>query len=111
MASLTGLVVIDEIQRAPALFETLRVLADRPDGQARFLVLGSASPALITDVSESLAGRVGIVNLGGFDLSEVDPGSWRTLWLRGGFPRAYLAPHDRASAVWRPKLRSDVPRA
>ena len=114
LASLTGLVVIDEIQRAPALFETLRVLADRPDGQARFLVLGSASPALIADVSESLAGRVGIVNLGGFDLSEVDPGSWRTLWLRGGFPRAYLAPHDRASAVWRRSfvqtfLERDIP--
>ena len=114
LASLTGLVVIDEIQRAPALFETLRVLADRPDGQARFLVLGSASPTLIADVSESLAGRVGIVNLGGFDLSEVDPGSWRTLWLRGGFPRAYLAPHDRASAVWRRSfvqtfLERDIP--
>ena len=114
LASLTGLVVIDEIQRAPALFETLRVLADRPDGPARFLVLGSASPALIADVSESLAGRVGIVNLGGFDLSEVDSGSWRTLWLRGGFPRAYLAPHDRASAVWRRSfvqtfLERDIP--
>ena len=114
LASLTGLVVIDEIQRAPTLFETLRVLADRPDGQARFLVLGSASPTLIADVSESLAGRVGIVNLGGFDLSEVDPGSWRTLWLRGGFPRAYLAPHDRASAVWRRSfvqtfLERDIP--
>ncbi len=114
LASLTGLVVIDEIQRAPTLFETLRVLADRPDGQARFLVLGSASPTLIADVSESLAGRVGIVDLGGFDLSEVDPGSWRTLWLRGGFPRAYLAPHDRASAVWRRSfvqtfLERDIP--
>ncbi len=114
LAGLTGLVVIDEIQREPALFETLRVLADRPDNPARFLVLGSASPALIADVSESLAGRVGMVNLGGFDLSEVDPGSWRNLWLRGGFPRAYLAPHDRASAVWRRSfvqtfLERDIP--
>ena len=114
LAGLTGLVVIDEIQRVPALFETLRVLADRPGNPARFLVLGSASPALIKDVSESLAGRVGIVSLGGFDLSEVDPGSWRTLWLRGGFPRAFLAPHDRASAVWRRSfvqtfLERDIP--
>ena len=114
LAGLTGLVVIDEIQREPALFETLRVLADRSDNPARFLVLGSASPALIAEVSESLAVRVGMVNLGGFDLSEVDPGSWRNLWLRGGFPRAYLAPHDRASAVWRRSfvqtfLERDIP--
>ncbi|MCY4607794.1 MAG: ATP-binding protein [bacterium] len=114
LAGLTGLVVIDEIQREPALFETLRVLADRPDNPARFLMLGSASPALIAGISESLAGRVGIVNLGGFDLSEVDPDSWRTLWLRGGFPRAYLAPHDRASTVWRRSfvqtfLERDIP--
>ncbi len=114
LARLTGLVVIDEIQREPALFETLRVLADRPDNPARFLVLGSASPALIANVSESLAGRVGIVSLGGFDLSEVGPGSWRSLWLRGGFPRAYLASHDRASAVWRRSfvqtfLERDIP--
>ncbi len=114
LAGLTGLVVIDEIQREPALFETLRVLADRPGNPARFLVLGRASPALVAGISESLAGRVGMVNLGGFDLSEVDPGSWRTLWLRGGFPRANLAPHDRASTVWRQSfvqtfLERDIP--
>ena len=91
LAGLSGLVVIDEIQREPALFETIRVLADRPGNPARFLVLGSASPALVRGVSESLAGRVGLVELTGFDLSEVGPQSWRTLWLRGGFPRAYLA--------------------
>ena len=114
LGGLSGLVVIDEIQRAPALFETLRVLADRPDNPARFLVLGSASPALVRGISESLAGRVGLVDLAGFDLTEIGPQSWRTLWLRGGFPRAYLAPHDRASAVWRRSfvqtfLERDIP--
>ena len=114
LAALSGLVVIDEIQREPALFETLRVLSDRPGNPARFLVLGSASPSLVRGVSESLAGRVGLVDLSGFDLSEAGPESWRTLWLRGGFPRAYLAPHDRASSVWRQSfvrtfLERDVP--
>ena len=114
LAGLSGLVVIDEIQREPALFETLRVLVDRPDNPARFLVLGSASPSLVRRASESLAGRVGLVDLSGFDLSETGPGSWRALWLRGGFPRSYLAPHDRASAVWRESfvqtfLERDIP--
>ena len=114
LGGLSGLVVIDEIQREPALFETLRVLVDRPDSRARFLVLGSASPALVRGISESLAGRVGLVDLTGFDLTEIAPQSWRTLWLRGGFPRAWLAPHDRASAVWRRSfvqtfLERDIP--
>ena len=114
LAGLSGLVVIDEIQREPALFETLRVLIDRPGSPARFLVLGSASPSLVRGVSESLAGRVGLVDLSGFDLSEAGPESWRTLWLRGGFPRAYLAPHDRASSLWRQSfvrtfLERDIP--
>ena len=114
LGGLSGLVVIDEIQREPVLFETLRVLADRPGNPARFLVLGSASPALVRGISESLAGRVGLVDLAGFDLTEIGPESWRTLWLRGGFPRAWLAPHDRASAVWRRSfvqtfLERDIP--
>ena len=114
LGGLSGLVVIDEIQREPALFETLRVLADRTDNPARFLVLGSASPTLVRGISESLAGRVGLVELAGFDLTEIGPESWRTLWLRGGFPRAWLAPHDRASAVWRRSfvqtfLERDIP--
>ena len=106
--------VIDEVQRAPALFETLRVLVDRPDRGARFLLLGSASPALVTGVSESLAGRVGLVDLAGFDLRETGAAAWRTLWLRGGFPRAYLAPDLPGSALWRESfvrtfLERDVP--
>ena len=114
LAGLSGLVIIDEIQREPVLFETLRVLIDRIGNPARFLVLGSASPSLVRGASESLAGRVGLVDLSGFGLSETGPGSWRTLWLRGGFPRAYLAPHDRASSLWRQSfvrtfLERDIP--
>ena len=101
LSGLSGLVVIDEIQRQPELFETLRVLVDRPGNRARFLVLGSASPSLVRGTSESLAGRVGLVDLSGFQLSETGAESWRALWLRGGFPRSFLASHDRASAVWR----------
>ena len=73
LAPLKGLVVIDEIQRMPSLFETLRPLADRRPPPARFLVLGSASPDLVKGVSESLAGRVGFVDLGGFNLRETGP--------------------------------------
>lgn len=114
LADLTGLVVIDEIQRQPALFETLRVLIDRADNNARFLLLGSASPALIKGVTESLAGRVGLVDLGGFDLGEIGAESWRMLWLRGGFPRAYLAPDEQSSSLWRQNfactfLERDIP--
>ena len=114
LGDLHGLVVIDEIQREPGLFESLRVLVDRPGNAARFLVLASASPSLVRGVSESLAGRVGLVDLSGFDLSEVGPESWRRLWLRGGFPRAFLAPDDHASSVWRENfartfLERDIP--
>ena len=98
---LAGLIVIDEVQRSPALLETVRVLADRPDNPARFLLLGSASPTSIAGVSESLAGRVGLVDLAGFDLLEVGIERWRALWLRGGFPRSYLARDTRRSALWR----------
>jgi len=101
LAGLEGLVVIDEVQRVPELFETLRVLVDRSENRARFLLLGSASPALVKGVSESLAGRVGLVDLSGFDLRETGADSWQTLWLRGGFPRSLLAPDERSSALWR----------
>jgi hypothetical protein len=101
LAPLRGLVVIDEIQRQPGLFATLRPLADRSKTPARFLILGSASPDLVRGVSESLAGRVGFVDLGGFDLRETGTGSWRDLWIRGGFPRSYLAASGEASLRWR----------
>jgi len=99
LESLTGLVVIDEVQRRPKLFELLRVLVDRPANRARFLLLGSASPHLVKGVSESLAGRIGFVDMAGFDLSEV--GDQDALWLRGGFPRAYLAATPESSLAWR----------
>ena len=98
---LRGLVVLDEIQRRPDLFELLRVLVDRVDNPARFLVLGSASPGLVRDVSETLAGRVGFVDLGGLSLAEVGAEHRDRLWSRGGFPRSFLAVDDRASFAWR----------
>ena len=101
LGNLRGLVVLDEIQRLPSLFNVLRVLADRPGVDARFLILGSASPDLVRGVSESLAGRVEFVELAGFDLSETGVEEWRRLWLRGGFPRSYLADADEDSLAWR----------
>lgn len=116
LAPLTGLVVIDEIQRLPDLFTTLRPLMDRSSSETRWLLLGSASPALVRGVSESLAGRVGFVDLGGFDLDDVgeSPSDWRSLWLRGGLPPSYLASNDAGSARWRENqvrtfLERDVP--
>lgn len=98
---LGGLVVIDEAQLLPELARVLRVLADRRPNPATFLLLGSASPDLIKGASESLAGRVAFVDMSGFDLDETGPGSWRTLWHRGGFPRSFLALDDSASFAWR----------
>jgi len=101
LGSLEGLVVLDEIQIIPELFQVLRVLADRPGNQVRFLILGSASPTIIKTASESLAGRVEFIELSGFDLSESGEEAWETLWLRGGFPRAYLAETEEDSLAWR----------
>jgi predicted AAA+ superfamily ATPase len=98
---LRGLVVIDEVQARPDLFPALRVLADRPRRPARFLVLGSASPDLLRQSSESLAGRIAYHELPGFDLSEVGPDSGKQLWLRGGFPLSFTASDDAASERWR----------
>jgi uncharacterized protein len=101
LGTLKGTVVLDEIQEMPELFGVLRVLADRPENQARFLILGSASPAIIRRASESLAGRVELVELSGFDLAEIKSEHWEELWLRGGFPRAYLVESDEESLIWR----------
>jgi len=98
---LKGLVVIDEIQRRPELFPVLRVLADRRDTPARFLILGSASGDLLRQSSESLAGRVEQIVIGGFSLRELGSAVASTLWLRGGFPLAFLAASDADSAAWR----------
>lgn len=98
---LHGLVVIDEIQQLPGLFTTLRPLADREGVPARFLILGSATPELVKGAAESLAGRVGFVDLGGFTLGDVGAGTQGRLWLRGGMPRSFLAPSEPASQRWR----------
>ncbi len=101
LGPLTGLVVIDEIQRRPDLFPLLRVLADREGSPARFLILGSASLDLVKGVSESLAGRIGFVDLAGFDATEVGFDRLGDLWLRGGFPESFLSASDEASLHWR----------
>jgi len=98
---LKGLVVLDEIQRLPNLFPLLRVLADRPDTATSFLILGSASPQLLRQSSESLAGRISYYQLAGFNQDEVAPGKNDELWVRGGFPRSFLAQDDLASDLWR----------
>jgi len=98
---LKGLVVIDEVQRLPEIFRVLRVVADRPTRPARFLILGSASPELLRQGAESLAGRVIFHELKGFALDEVGIAHHRRLWQRGGFPRAYLAQTEAQSWEWR----------
>jgi len=98
---LEGLVVIDEVQRRPDLFPVLRVLVDRKNSKARFLILGSASGDLLRQTSESLAGRVERVSLDGFSLRELGRDAQEALWLRGGFPRSYLAASDEDSFAWR----------
>lgn len=115
LEGLTGVVVIDEIQRKPDLFPLLRVLVDeRPDH--RFLILGSASRDLIRQSSESLAGRIGYYELGGFTFRDVsgDAETQRTLWIRGAFPRSFLAVDDSGSFLWREQfirtyLEQDIP--
>jgi len=101
LRGLDGLVVMDEIQRRPDLFPLLRVLADRPRPATRFLLLGSASPELLRQSSETLAGRIQFFPLSGFNLSEVGTARAEQLWIRGGFPRSFLARSDRQSAEWR----------
>jgi hypothetical protein len=109
-----GLVVIDEFQRRPDLLPVLRVLSDRPRRPARFLLLGSASPELVRGSSETLAGRIAYHELSGFSLAEVNPGRLGTRWLRGGFPRSFLARTEPASWRWRQQfirtfLERDLP--
>ena len=101
LGSLEGIVILDEIQRLPELFNVLRVLVDRPERTTRFLILGSASPDLVKNVSETLAGRIEFIELSGFDVGETGADSWQALWLRGGFPRSYLADSDDDSLAWR----------
>jgi uncharacterized protein len=114
LKDLSGLVILDEVQRKPELFELFRVVADRSDLKARFLLLGSASPHLVKGVSESLARRIGFVDLAGFQLWEVGAEHRDRLWIRGGLPRAFLADTDSGSMQWRENfvrtfLERDIP--
>ena len=114
LRSSEGLVVIDEVQRMPGLFEVLRPVCDDPDRKAVFLLLGSASWDLIHGVSETLAGRILFVDVGGFSLTEVGPANQDRLWMQGGFPRAWLAPSSASWTRWmrsftRTFLERDVP--
>lgn len=101
LRDLRGLVVIDEVQRLPELFPVLRVLVDRPGLPSRFLILGSASPELLRQGSETLAGRIFYHQLNGFSLDEIGKENHERLWLRGGFPRSYLTRTHAESAEWR----------
>ncbi len=101
LSPLKGLVVLDEIQRLPDLFPLLRVLADRRPMRTRFLILGSASPDMLRQGNETLAGRIAFYRLDGFSLEEVGVANHATLWLRGGFPDSYLAASDAKSQIWR----------
>jgi predicted AAA+ superfamily ATPase len=98
---LKGLVIIDEIQRRPDLFPVLRVLADRRGAPARLLILGSASGNLMRQTSESLAGRMERIVIGGFSLAELGPNAEQNLWLRGGLPLSYLSASNVNSIAWR----------
>ena len=111
---LRGLVVLDEVQRLPNVFPLLRVLADRARTPARFLVLGSAGPELLQQSSESLAGRIAYYELRGLDIRELGANKLSRLWLRGGFPRSYLARGEPESVRWREQfvrtfLERDLP--
>ena len=112
------LVVLDEIHRAPRLFQVLRGIIDERirEGEAagQFLLLGSASMDLLQQSGESLAGRIGYLELSPLDVRELDEREQMRLWSRGGFPRSFLAPDDAASALWRENfihtyLERDIP--
>ena len=101
LKDIPGLTIIDEIQLMPELFPILRVISDQSSDIGRFLILGSASPELIRNASESLAGRIEFVDLQGFNLSETGEENLRRLWNRGGFPLSYLAETEKDSVAWR----------
>lgn len=114
LGDLRGLIVIDEVHEAPDIFRVLRVLADEPATRRRFLVLGSASPELLRQGSETLAGRIAYHELHGFRLDEVGVARLPMRWIRGGFPRSFLARNDTVSDEWREQfirtfLERDIP--
>ena len=113
LEDIKGFVIIDEIQRLPNLFPVLRVLSDRSK-QTKYLILGSASRDLIKQSSESLAGRISYLEIGGFSLKHIGIQNLERLWIRGGFPRSYLASSEASSYRWRQDfiatfLERDIP--
>jgi uncharacterized protein len=113
LEDMKGLIVIDEIQRMPDLFPLLRYLVDQ-DKDRKFVILGSASRDLIRQSSESLAGRIAYYYLGGFRLQDIGPKNMKTMWMRGGLPRSFLAASDEESHLWRSQyvttfLERDIP--
>lgn len=98
---LKGLIIIDEIQRLPELFPILRVLSDRNEPDVKYLILGSASPQLIKNASESLSGRISFIDMSGFTIDEINDGDFNKLWIRGGFPRSFLSNNEKSSFGWR----------
>jgi len=112
LSSLNGTVILDEIQIKPELFNILRILVDDPNNSTKYLILGSASPHIIKNVSETLAGRVEFIEMTGFSMQEIEP--LKQLWLRGGFPRSFLANSEQDSWLWREDfirtfLERDIP--
>lgn len=104
LGALKGLILLDEVQRRPDIFPVLRVLADRRPCRARFLILGSASPEMLRQTSETLAGRVEMIEMAGFEMGEVGVSACERLWVRGGFPRSFLARTEGSSVAWRENL-------
>lgn len=114
LRKLEGLVILDEIQFMPEILRTLRVLSDDENYKTKFIILGSASPKIIKESSESLAGRIEFVDLHGFDISETENSQYEKLWTRGGFPKSFLAESDKDSQKWlegfvRTFLERDLP--
>jgi predicted AAA+ superfamily ATPase len=114
LEGLKGLVILDEIQRLPNLFPLLRVLADRRPVRTRFLILGSASPDMLRQGNETLAGRIAYYHLDGFSLEEVGQDNHAKLWIRGGFPDSFVASTNAKSVAWRQQfistfLERDIP--
>jgi hypothetical protein len=109
-----SLVIIDEVQRMPSLFPLIRALVDRKRHSGRFLILGSASPDIIRQSSESLAGRIIYHELSPLTPAEGGYEKTQQLWLRGGYPESYLAATDMKSFSWRESfiktyLEMDIP--
>jgi len=101
LKELGGLIILDEVQRLPEIYPVLRVLIDKQKGSRRFLILGSASPELLQQSSESLAGRIKYHRLSGLGLDEISPKQAEQLWVRGGFPSSFLSGTDKTSLEWR----------